>query len=50
MISDFTYAKKIVENNSVDLINIARRFINDPTWLIKIQKKPYISNQYKRCF
>jgi 2,4-dienoyl-CoA reductase-like NADH-dependent reductase (Old Yellow Enzyme family) len=50
MISNYAYAKKIVENNSVDLINVARRFINDPTWLIKLQKKPYISDQYKKCF
>jgi 2,4-dienoyl-CoA reductase-like NADH-dependent reductase (Old Yellow Enzyme family) len=50
MISNYAYAKKIVENNSVDLINVARRFINDPTWLIKLQKKPHISDQYKKCF
>jgi 2,4-dienoyl-CoA reductase-like NADH-dependent reductase (Old Yellow Enzyme family) len=50
MISNYNYAEKIIKNNSVDLINVARKFINDPTWLIKMQKKPYIVNQYKRCF
>lgn len=49
MLSNFNYAKKLIENKSVDLINVARRFINEPTWLLKIDKNSNIPNQYKRC-
>lgn len=49
MLSNFNYAKKLIENKSVDLINIARRFINEPTWLLKVDKNSNIPNQYKRC-
>lgn len=49
MISNFNYAKKLIEKKSVDLINVARRFINEPRWLLKIDKKSKIPNQYKRC-
>ena len=50
MISNYAYAKKIVENNSVDLINVARRFINDPTWLIKLQKNHIFQINTKNVF
>ena len=47
----FENAGKIL---SADVINMARKFINDPTWLINVLKKKTGSapttNQYKRCF
>ena len=54
MIKDLNHANKILKNNSADLINFARKFINSPTWLIKELKKNEvkieISKQYERCF
>jgi len=54
MITSFNQAKKIIENGSADLVVIARKFINDPNWLIRSIKKETgkisVPNQYKRCF
>ena len=54
LINEFKQAKKIIDDGSADIINMARKFINDPTWLINVikKKKGYLpaSNQYKRCF
>ena len=54
MISDLNHAQKIISNGSADIVNFARKFIKDPTWLInaikKRNKKVSIPNQYKRCF
>ena len=54
MITSFEQAKKIIDNGSADLVVVARKFINDPNWLIhsikkKTGKSP-VPNQYKRCF
>ena len=54
MINSFRQANKIINSNSADIINIGRKFVNDPTWLIKEMKKRKIKfnlpNQYSRCF
>ncbi len=54
MINDFSYANKLIKYKGIDLITNARKFINDPNWLLKeyVKKNNYskISNQYKRCF
>ena len=54
LITEFQQAKKIIDNGSADIINMARKFINDPSWLINTIKKKTGSaptpNQYKRCF
>ena len=54
MITSYEQASKIVKNGSADLVAMARKFINDPNWLIrkakKINRKIIIPNQYKRCF
>ena len=54
MITEFQQAKKIINTGSADIVNMARKFINAPTWLINIIKKENeiapIPNPYKRCF
>ena len=54
LITEFQQAKKIIDSGAADVINMARKFINDPTWLINVLKKKTGSapttNQYKRCF
>ena len=54
MITEFQQAKKIINTGSADIVNMARKFINTPTWLINIIKKENeiapIPNPYKRCF
>tara|TARA_B110000014_G_C20112990_1_gene586841 strand:- start:432 stop:1496 length:1065 start_codon:yes stop_codon:yes gene_type:complete len=54
MITNFQQANKVVLNGSADIVNIARTFIKNPTWLInnikKKTKKNQAPNQYKRCF
>ena len=54
MITNLRQANNILKYQSADLINIARKFINSPTWLIKEliknRKKIKIANPYKRCF
>ena len=34
MITKFDQAEKIINNGSADIVNIARKFIKNPTWLI----------------
>ena len=54
MITELRQAKKIINDGSADIVNMARNFIKNPTWLIKIinkkNKKTLIPNPYKRCF
>tara|TARA_B100001996_G_C18655227_1_gene590928 strand:- start:696 stop:1766 length:1071 start_codon:yes stop_codon:yes gene_type:complete len=54
MITNLRQANKILKHKKADLINIARKFVNSPTWLIKEliknRKKTAIANPYKRCF
>jgi len=54
MITNLRQANNILKHRSADLINMARKFINSPTWLIqeliKNRKKIKIVNPYKRCF
>ena len=54
MITELQQAKKIINDGSADIINMARNFIKNPTWLIKVinkkNKKTLIPNPYKRCF
>ena len=54
MITNLKQANNILKNKNADLINIARKFINSPTWLIseviKHNKKIKIPNPYTRCF
>ena len=54
MITKFNQAEKIINNGSADIVNMARKFINDTTWLINTFKKKKlkinIPNPYKRCF
>lgn len=53
-ITSLKQANNIFSKKKADLINIARKFINSPTWLIKEliknKKKLKISNPYLRCF
>ncbi len=55
MINDLNYANSLIKNKKIDLICNARKFINDPNWLLKQyvknkKSKKIIPNQYKRCF
>tara|TARA_B100000965_G_scaffold400567_1_gene422710 strand:+ start:181 stop:1239 length:1059 start_codon:yes stop_codon:yes gene_type:complete len=55
MINNFNYANKLIKFKNVDLIANARKFINEPNWLIKeiVKRKKnrnIVLNQYKRCF
>jgi len=55
MITEFDQANKIINTKSADIVNMARKFIKDPTWLLnflkkKNKKKAKIANPYKRCF
>ena len=53
MITNYKQASKIVNNGSADLVAMARTFINNPNWLIKVNNKDnkvIIPKQYKRCF
>lgn len=54
MITKFQQANKVIMNGSADIVNIARTFIKNPTWLInnikKKTEKNKAPNQYKRCF
>ena len=53
MITNYKQAFKIVNNGSADLVAMARTFINNPNWLIKVNNKDnkvIIPKQYKRCF
>lgn len=54
MITNLKQANNILKRQDADLINIARKFINSPTWLtkelIKNKKKITLANPYKRCF
>jgi 2,4-dienoyl-CoA reductase-like NADH-dependent reductase (Old Yellow Enzyme family) len=53
MITKFDQAKKIINSGSADIVNMARKFIKSPTWLIntikKKNKKIEIPGPYKRC-
>ena len=54
MITNLNQAQKIINNNKADIVNMARKFIKSPTWLIneikKKNKKIFLSKQYERCF
>ena len=54
LITDVHQANKLLKNKSVDLIAMARTFINDPMWIYKAAKKiknnKIIPSQYLRCF
>jgi len=54
MITNYSQASEIIENGSADLVALARKFINDPTWLIHDIKDKNggvdLPNQYKRCY
>ena len=54
MITKFNQAEKIINSGSADIVNMARKFIKNPTWLIntikKKNKNTEIPNPYKRCF
>jgi len=54
MITKFDQAEKIINNGSADIVNIARKFIKNPTWLINTinekNKNTEIPKPYKRCF
>ena len=54
MITEFKQAKRIINSRSADIVNMARQFVKNPTWLInnikKENKKITIPNPYKRCF
>jgi 2,4-dienoyl-CoA reductase-like NADH-dependent reductase (Old Yellow Enzyme family) len=54
MITKFEEAKKIINDGSADIVNMARKFIKSPTWLVNVMKnknkKKLIPNPYKRCF
>ncbi len=54
IINDFKYANSLIKQKKVDFIANARKFINDPNWLLKEyakkkKNKKFILNQYKRC-
>ena len=54
MIDSLNQANKIINSNSADLINIGRKFVQDPYWLIREMNRRKIKfnipNQYLRCF
>jgi len=54
LITDVHQANKLLKNKNVDLIAMARTFINDPMWIYKAAKKiknnKIIPSQYLRCF
>jgi 2,4-dienoyl-CoA reductase-like NADH-dependent reductase (Old Yellow Enzyme family) len=55
MLNDINFAKKIINNNDVDLISNARKYIYEPNFILKElaklnPKNKIIPNQYKRCY
>ena len=54
MITSLNQSEKIIEKKSADLVNIGRKFVADPTWLLREFNKKKIKvklpNQYLRCF
>ena len=53
-IDDIKTANKVLNDKKVDFIAVARKFINDPMWILKASKlkniKNYIPEPYLRCF
>lgn len=53
LITDINQANRLLKNKNVDLIAMARTFINDPMWMYKAakitKKNNFIPNQYLRC-
>lgn len=54
LITNLSQVNRLIDNNYADFVSIARKFINEPTWLIndikKTKNKMNISNPYLRCF
>ena len=55
MLDDINFAKKIINNNDVDLISNARKYIYEPNFILKElsklnPKNKIVPNQYRRCY
>ena len=54
-IEDINFAKKIINNNEVDMITNARKYIFEPNFILKELSKlnknnKIVPNQYRRCY
>jgi len=54
LINSLNHATNILNDKSADLVAFGKKFINEPTWLIREILKSGINiqlpNQYKRCY
>ena len=55
MLDNINFAKKIINNNDVDLISNARKYIYEPNFILKElskfnPKNKIVPNQYRRCY